>query len=65
MFGSIKMQLKYFSNQCFEQKISKHLVHSRSACRRPIQGDPPGYWLLERAQPWVESEAGRFGCKLD
>ena len=43
----------------------KDLVHSRSACRRPLQGDPPGYWLLERAQTWVESEGGRFGRKED
>ena len=43
----------------------KDLVHSRSACRWPLQGDPPGYWLLERAQPWVESGCGCFGCKED
>ena len=43
----------------------KDLVHSRSACRQLLQGDPPGYWLLERAQQWVESEGGRLSRKED
>ena len=43
----------------------KDLIHSRPACQQPLQGNPPGHWLIERAHLWVESEGGHFSHKDD